>query len=61
MRDGDFTLCESKAMAMYLCNKYAKDGSKLYPKDPQTRAKIDDRLFFEATGFYTAFAATVVR
>jgi hypothetical protein len=48
-------------MATYLCNKYAKEGCKLYPKDAETRAKIDDRLYYEATSFYPAFGATVVR
>uniref|UniRef100_G3MTP0 Uncharacterized protein n=1 Tax=Amblyomma maculatum TaxID=34609 RepID=G3MTP0_AMBMU len=43
--DGLF-LAESRAIGMYLVNKYAPD-STLYPKEPQRRAVVDRMLFFE--------------
>lgn len=33
---------------MYLVEKYGKDDS-LYPKDPQARAVVNQRLFFDVT------------
>ena len=41
-------------------SKYGKDGCKLYPSDVETRAKIDDVLYFDATSFYDAFGKTCV-
>ena len=41
-------------------SKYGKDGCKLYPSDVETRARIDDCLYFDATSFYDAFGKTVV-
>jgi len=55
MVDGDFTLTESRAMMMYLQNKYGKEES-LYPKDPKGRALVDLRIFFDATNLYPRFA-----
>jgi len=58
MKDGDFVLTQSRAIATYLVSKYGKDGCKLYPSDVETRAKIDDVLYFDATSFYDAFGKT---
>lgn len=39
----------------YLANKYGKDDS-LYPKDPQKRAIVDQRLYFDGGSLYQSFA-----
>lgn len=44
--DNGFSIWESKAICVYLIDKYAKDDS-LFPKDPQTRAVINQRLYFD--------------
>nr|XP_002121877.1 glutathione S-transferase 1 [Ciona intestinalis] len=44
--DGDITVCESRAIACYLCNKYAKgDKASLYPSDANARAIVDMQLY----------------
>jgi len=58
MVDGDFVMNESRAIAAYLVNKYGKDD-KLYPKDAETRARVDQRLYFDMGVFYKAFGDTV--
>ncbi|KAB0802678.1 hypothetical protein PPYR_04864 [Photinus pyralis] len=52
--DNGFALCESRAIMTYLVSKYGKDDS-LYPKDPQVRATIDQRLYFDVSTLYTRF------
>merc|ERR1711862_310628 len=49
---------ESRAVAAYLASKYAKDDS-LYPKDLETRYKVDQRLYFDMGVFYKAFGDLV--
>ncbi|XP_049856954.1 glutathione S-transferase D6-like [Schistocerca gregaria] len=44
--DNDLVITESRAIAMYLISKYGKDDS-LYPREPQKRALVDQRLFFD--------------
>eukprot|EP00092_Neocalanus_flemingeri_P013192 GFUD01014218.1.p1 GENE.GFUD01014218.1~~GFUD01014218.1.p1 ORF type:complete len:222 (-),score=73.11 GFUD01014218.1:129-794(-) len=58
MVDGDFVLNESRAIAAYLVNKYGKDD-KLYPKDAELRARVDQRLYFDMGVFYKAFGDCV--
>lgn len=44
--DDDFSIWESKAIIIYLIDKYAKDDS-LYPVDPKIMAIINQRFFFD--------------
>lgn len=46
INDNGFVLWESRAIALYLVEKYAPD-SALYPKDVQKRATVNRLLFFE--------------
>ncbi|XP_038120746.1 glutathione S-transferase 4 [Culex quinquefasciatus] len=52
--DGDFTLWESRAIMTYLYEKYATDDA-LYPRDPQKRALINQRLYFDMGTLYERF------
>ncbi|KPJ04369.1 Glutathione S-transferase 1, isoform D [Papilio xuthus] len=52
--DDGFVLWESRAIGRYLVNKYGGDSS-LYPKDPQARAVIDQRLDFDIGTLYARF------
>lgn len=55
MVDDGFAVWESRAIQTYLVEKYAKTDS-LYPKNPQKRAIINQRLYFDAH----LYARTVV-
>lgn len=44
--DNNFALWESRAICIYLVEKYAKDDF-LYPKDPKKRAVVNQRLYFD--------------
>ncbi|KAH8391640.1 hypothetical protein KR200_006895 [Drosophila serrata] len=54
--DNGFTLWESRAIAIYLVEKYGKDDS-LYPKDPKIQAVINQRLYFDHSNMYGSLAA----
>lgn len=57
--DGDFVLTEGRAILCYLVNKYSP-GNSLYPNDPQQRARIDQRLYYDATVVFDAVAQIIV-
>ncbi|KAH8247704.1 hypothetical protein KR038_008602, partial [Drosophila bunnanda] len=52
--DNGFVLWESRAIAIYLVEKYGKDDS-LYPKDPKQQAVINQRLYFDVGTLYDTF------
>ncbi|KAH8357188.1 hypothetical protein KR084_008266, partial [Drosophila pseudotakahashii] len=52
--DNGFAIWESRAIAVYLVEKYGKTDSPLYPKDPQKRALINQRLYFDMGTLYDA-------
>ncbi|KAH8391608.1 hypothetical protein KR200_000568, partial [Drosophila serrata] len=52
--DNDFVIWESRAIVIYLAEKYGKPNSNLYPKDPKKRAIIHQRLFFDLDVLYNA-------
>ncbi|XP_023169681.2 glutathione S-transferase 1-1-like [Drosophila hydei] len=53
--DNGFSLWESRAILVYLVEQYGKDDS-LYPKDPQKRALINQRLYFDMGTLIHSFA-----
>lgn len=53
--DNDFSIWESRAICVYLVEKYGKNDS-LYPKDVKTRAVINQRLYFDMGSLYTQFS-----
>lgn len=62
LKDGDFCLAESRAIATYLVAQYGKteEHLRLYPEEPKLRAKINRILFFELNTFYKAFGDVAV-
>lgn len=57
LEDGDFRMGESSAILKYLGNKFDLAD---YPKDPQKRGRIDERMDFLNTQFYRDFACGLV-
>ncbi|XP_034112501.1 glutathione S-transferase 1-1-like [Drosophila albomicans] len=53
--DNGFALWETRAIITYLVEKYGKDDS-LYPKDPQKRAVVNQRLYFDLGTLFKALA-----
>jgi Glutathione S-transferase, N-terminal domain len=49
--DHGLVLWESRVIMTYLVSAYGKDD-KLYPKDPRTRALVDQRLHFDLGTLY---------
>lgn len=57
--DDGFVLTEGRAILCYLVNKF-KPGNALYPNDPQKRARVDQRLYYDAAAVYDSVAQIVV-
>ncbi len=58
IKDGDFTMNESRAIMTYLASKVG--NTKLYPTDVKTRARVDQRLYFDM-GSFNSLGAIMVR
>ncbi|XP_078659663.1 glutathione S-transferase 1-like [Branchiostoma floridae x Branchiostoma belcheri] len=54
-----FVMWESRAINIYLNDKYSKTPDKLYPKDPKKRAKINMMLQFDLTSYMPAIGGYV--
>ncbi|XP_060647672.1 glutathione S-transferase D5-like [Drosophila nasuta] len=52
--DNGFSVWESRAIMVYLAEKYGKDDS-LFPKDPQKQAVVNQRLHFDLGVLTQAF------
>ncbi|KAH8306483.1 hypothetical protein KR018_012668, partial [Drosophila ironensis] len=53
--DNGFSIWESRAIAVYLAEKYGKDDT-LFPKDPKQQALVNQRLYFDMGTLYDSFA-----
>lgn len=53
--DNDLVLWESRSICLYLVEKYDKDGV-IFPKEPEVRGKIYQRLFFDLGTLYKQLA-----
>ncbi|XP_017145264.1 glutathione S-transferase 1-1 [Drosophila miranda] len=53
--DNGFIIWESRAIMIYLVEKYGKDDDSLYPADPQKRAVINQRLYFDMGSMFESF------
>ncbi|XP_011202748.2 glutathione S-transferase 1-1 [Bactrocera dorsalis] len=53
--DNGFALWESRAIMVYLVEKYGKDDA-LYPKCPKKKALINQRLYFDMGTLYKSYS-----
>lgn len=54
--DNGFVIWESRAIASYLVRQYGKDDS-LYPRNPQSKALVDQRLYFDCSTLWPRIRA----
>lgn len=59
--DNGFILTESRAIAIYLVEKYFPDGHSLYPKDIKQRARIHELLLFDSSTLYPPIRTIIVK
>ncbi|XP_067672316.1 glutathione S-transferase 1-like [Haliotis asinina] len=52
IKDGEFTLWESRAIMRYLVGKYGGEDNSLYPRDLKKRAEVDRLLDYDLGVFY---------
>ncbi|XP_053692074.1 glutathione S-transferase 1-like [Sabethes cyaneus] len=55
LKDKSLVLWESRAIQIYLVDQYGQNDN-LYPKDPAKRAKVNERMFFDACILYHRFS-----
>lgn len=58
--DGDFMMSESRAIMAYLVNSQ-KHGSSFYPIESKARARVDQRLYYDATVVFPSIANILVK
>ena len=57
--DGDLVLNESRAICVYIAQKYDKTG-KLYPSDIKTQARVNQMLNFDSGTLFHRFIQVFV-
>lgn len=57
--DGDFVVSESRAIMGYLVSS-RKPGSPLYPVNSKARARVDQRLYYDAVVLFEQNAMAIV-
>lgn len=53
--DNDFSIWESRAILVYLVEKFGRIDDPLYAKDPKTKAVINQRLYFDMGTLFKSF------
>jgi glutathione S-transferase len=53
--DNEFSIWESRAICVYLVEKFGKIDDPLYAKDPKTKAVINQRLYFDMGTLFQRF------
>lgn len=59
--DDGFILTESRAIAIYLAEKYFPAGHSLFPKDVKERARIHELLQFDSSTLYPRIRLIIVK
>ncbi|BFF92707.1 glutathione S-transferase 1-1-like [Drosophila madeirensis] len=57
--DNGFSVWESRAILIYLVEKYGKEDDSLYPADAQKRAVINQRLYFDMGTLFQSFIKAI--
>ncbi|XP_022905048.1 glutathione S-transferase 1-like [Onthophagus taurus] len=58
LEDNNFILWDSHAICAYLMNKYSENDD-LYPKNPELRATIDQRMHFDSGILFPKYLAVI--